>query len=169
MRCSFRASSLSCGANSLGGERDLSRLLRSLDPRLDPERYSFTATNEAVLQDGQFALIREAEGLTSIRSDPSGEWARISLGVHSSLEAIGLTAALSSRLADAGISANIVAALFHDHLFVPWERREEALEALRVAALSGDPTLCHAQRRSVRRCHECVGVGFLCSRSFAPE
>ena len=51
--------------------------------------------------------------------------------MHSSLEAVGLTAALSKRLADAGISANMIAALHHDHLFVPWDRRDEALAALR--------------------------------------
>ena len=79
---------------------------------------------------GQFALVREDEGLTSIHVDPEGEWARISLEVHSSLEAVGLTAVLSSRLAEHGISANIVAARNHDHLFVPWDRREDALAAL---------------------------------------
>jgi hypothetical protein len=86
------------------------------------------------LEDGAFALIREDEGLTAIRAEPHGEWARISLEVHSSLQAVGLTAALCSALSDADISANIVAALRHDHIFVPWERREEALrciEALR--------------------------------------
>jgi hypothetical protein len=50
--------------------------------------------------------------------------------VHSSLSAVGLTAALSTALAEAGISANIVAALRHDHLFVPWNRREDALRCL---------------------------------------
>jgi len=115
----------------LGGERDLSRLLQALDPRLDSERYSFSATSNLSLAEGDFAILREAEGLTVIRVDPSGEWARISLGVHSSLEAVGLTATLSNRLAELGIGANIVAALYHDHIFVPWDRRDEALEALR--------------------------------------
>jgi hypothetical protein len=115
----------------LNGERDLARLLAALDPRLHPERFSFSITSDPILGDGDFAIVREAEGLTSIRPDPAGEWARISLGVHSSLEAVGLTAALSSRLAERGISANIVAALHHDHIFVPWDRREEALAALR--------------------------------------
>lgn len=115
----------------MGGERDLSRLLATLNPELHAERYSFVPTGEPTLGDGQFAIIREEEGLTLIQPDPSGEWARISLGVHSSLEAIGLTAVLSSRLADAGISANIVAGLFHDHLFVPWDRRDDAMAALR--------------------------------------
>lgn len=117
----------------MDGERDLSRLLATLDPRLHPERYRFSSTPDPTLHHGQFALVREDEGLTAIRPDASGDWARISLGIHSSLEAVGLTAALSSRLAEAGISANIVAGLFHDHLFVPWDRREEALDCLRSA------------------------------------
>jgi hypothetical protein len=113
----------------LAGERDLAKLLEGLNPKLHPERYSF-ATETA---DDWFALVREDEGVTVIRPDPAGEWARISLAVHSSLGAVGLTAELSRRLADAGISANIVAALRHDHLFVPWDRREEALDLLRSA------------------------------------
>ena len=114
----------------MAGESDLAQLLAALDPQLDRERYGFFSTAEPVLQEGQFALVREDEGLTLIQPDPAGEWARISLGVHSSLEAVGLTAALSRRLAGAGISANIVAGLHHDHLFVPWDRRDEAVAAL---------------------------------------
>ena len=103
--------------------------MTTLRPRLYSERYAFEAQDGAALGDA-FALIREDEGLTAIRAHPNGEWARISLEVHSSLSAVGLTAALSSALADAGISANIIAALRHDHLFVPWDRREEALRCL---------------------------------------
>ena len=114
----------------MAGERDIARLLATLDPKLDPRRYAFSATTDPFLQDGQFAIVREAEGLTSIQAEPTGQWACISLGVHSSLEAVGLTAELSSRLAEAGISANVVGALHHDHIFVPWERRHEALAAL---------------------------------------
>jgi hypothetical protein len=112
------------------GERNLARLLATLDAQLSQERYAFDQTNSAVLDADTFALIREGEGTTAIRVRPTGEWARIGLGVHSSLEAVGLTAALSGALAEAGISANIVAALHHDHIFVPWERREEALRVL---------------------------------------
>ena len=86
---------------------------------------------------GVFALVREDEGLTSIQADPRGAWAKISLEVHSSLEAVGLTGVLASRLRDLGISANIVAALNHDHVFVPWERREEALACLQSLAPRG--------------------------------
>ena len=84
------------------GERDLTRLLDALEPRLHSERYGFSVATDSALKNGQFALVREDEGLTAIGTDPSGEWARISLGVHSSLDAVGLTAALSSRLAEAG-------------------------------------------------------------------
>ncbi len=75
--------------------------------------------------------MREGDGLTSIHPESQGEWARISLEIHSSLDAVGLTGVVASRLADLGISVNIIAALHHDHLFVPWDRREEALECLR--------------------------------------
>ena len=81
-----------------------------------------------------FALIREDEGLTVIRPHPDGEWARISLKVHSSLSAVGLTVALSTALAKAGISANVVAALRHDHVFVPWNLRDEAIACLQSLA-----------------------------------
>ena len=116
------------------GERDLSRLLGALDPKLHPGRYRFSVAHEPVLKEGQFALIREDEELTLVQPDPNGEWARVSLGAQSSLEAVGLTAVLSARLAEAGISANIIAGMRHDHLFVPWDRRDEAL-----ALLAGHP------------------------------
>lgn len=115
----------------MGGERDLSRILQNLKPRLCPERYTFTEAAEPILLAGVFALVREDEGVTSIQADPRGAWAKITLEVHSSLEAVGLTGVMASRLADLGISANVVAALNHDHLFVTWERREEALACLR--------------------------------------
>jgi hypothetical protein len=75
-----------------------------------------------------FALIRESEGVTIIR--PGTGWARITLGVHSSLAAVGFTARVADALAAQRISANMVAAFHHDHVFVPWDRRDEALAAL---------------------------------------
>ena len=81
-----------------------------------------------------FALIREEEGVTAIRTNSDGGWAGISLEVHSSLIAVGLTGALTSALADGGVSVNIVAALRHDHNFVPWDRREEAMHSLQSHA-----------------------------------
>jgi hypothetical protein len=62
---------------------------------------------------------------------PGTGWARITLQIHSSLAAVGLTARVAESLAAGGISANMVAAYHHDHVFVPWERRDEALAILR--------------------------------------
>ena len=59
---------------------------------------------------------------------------KITLQVHSSLDAVGLTAAVSSALANKGISANVVAAFYHDHVFVPSDRSEEAFQI--VSSLS---------------------------------
>ncbi|WP_222949906.1 ACT domain-containing protein [Sphingomonas sediminicola] len=56
----------------MAGERDLSRLLRGLRPRLYPDRYAFAAVVEPSLGAGQFALVREGEGLTSIHPDSQG-------------------------------------------------------------------------------------------------
>ena len=112
------------------GERRLDQLLAGLNPTLSNERYLFEATDCGALDEGIFALVREEEGVTAIRVSPAGEWARISLGVHSSLEAVGLTAALSAALAAEEISANVIAGLNHDHIFVPWERREDAMRAI---------------------------------------
>ena len=66
--------------------------------------------------------------MTLIR--PGKGWARITLQVHSSLAAVGLTARVAESLAARGISANMVAAFHHDHVFVPWARRTDALNAL---------------------------------------
>jgi hypothetical protein len=54
----------------------------------------------------------------------------ITLNVHSGLDAVGLTAALSSKLAEHGISANVIAGYFHDHIFVQNEHAEKAIAAL---------------------------------------
>ena len=113
----------------MSGETDLGRLLAGLKPMLDAVEYGFESMAEAPPPGDAFALIREAEGVTVIR--PGTGWARITLGIHSSLEASGLTARVAAALADHGIAANIVAAFHHDHVFVPWARRDEALAILR--------------------------------------
>ena len=61
----------------------------------------------------------------------AGVYRKITLGVHSSLQAVGLTAAVSTALAGQGISANMIAACHHDHVFVPAQRAEEALAIIR--------------------------------------
>ena len=128
----------------MSGERDLGRLLAQLAPNLDPALYVF-ATLTMPLPQGYDPLMifHEAEGTTVIlRSDEARRlgledlptFRRIVLTVHSSLEAVGLTAAVAVALTAEGISANVVAAFHHDHVFVPADRAEEAMACL--AALS---------------------------------
>jgi uncharacterized protein len=114
-------------------ETDLTILLRTMEPMLYPEPYGF-AVREGVLPFQPFATVAEKEGLTVVAPLAvlgQGEaWARISLTVHSDLLAVGLTAAFAAALGHEGISCNVIAGLHHDHLFVPWDRRFDAVAAL---------------------------------------
>lgn len=103
-------------------------------PVLDARRWAFVLVPGETPADA-FAIIREDEGTTAILPQPGGGFARITLMVHSALEGVGLTAAVAGALAEQAIACNVVAGFHHDHLFVPWERRNEALEALQRLAL----------------------------------
>ncbi|MEM7666540.1 MAG: ACT domain-containing protein [Pseudomonadota bacterium] len=127
---------------------DLRDMLAGMEPHLHDDPYRFLAVpDEDAKADwiGEpFAIIREDEAATIITAarDPQAKgalFARITLKVHSALEGVGLTAAVSTALADAGIACNVIAGFHHDHLFVPWDRREEAAGILR--------NLSHAARR----------------------
>ena len=118
-------------AGEPGGLTDLGLLLAEMRPVLHDEPYAVELLDpDAPLPADVFALIWEPEGMTLIAPFPDGEWARISLAVHSSLSAVGLSAAIARALADRGLPANIVAGFHHDHILVPWERRHEAIDAL---------------------------------------
>ena len=100
-----------------------------------------TGVQTCALPISPLGFFREKEGVTVIlpRADAdqaglsyAGTFAWITLTVHSSLEAVGLTAAFSRALAEVGISCNVVAAFYHDHLFVPVADAERALAALRA-------------------------------------
>ena len=118
---------------------ELAAMLAGMAPVLDTRAWYFVVVDGPPPADA-FAVIREAEGTTAILSGTRDgpPFARITLTVHSALEGVGLTAAFSGALADAGIACNVVAGYHHDHLFVPWERRSEALAVLeRLAAGAG--------------------------------
>jgi len=125
---------------SAPGLTDLRALLAVLDPELDPVPKRFLhASHEKARERMADALMmfREAEGTTLIvdvdDETPGNDrmlWARITLRVQSSLTAVGLMAAVSAALAKRGIPCNPVSAFLHDHLFVPWDRRDDALDAL---------------------------------------
>ncbi|MFO6428614.1 ACT domain-containing protein [Erythrobacter sp. W302b] len=119
-----------------GPVSDLAGMLAGMAPVLDARRWDFAVLAGDPPAEA-FALIREDEGLTAIIADTDGAFARITLMVHSALEGVGLTAAVSGVLAGAGIACNIVAGYHHDHLFVPWQRREEALALLQRLSQPG--------------------------------
>ncbi|HEV2738814.1 MAG TPA: ACT domain-containing protein [Candidatus Elarobacter sp.] len=101
------------------GQTDLRALLAGMTPTLRPEVYVFwTLPPGEPLPPGiaPFATVREDEGLTVvIEHQPTWEpvdddaYRAITLGVHSSLHAVGFIAAVARALADAGIPANVIA------------------------------------------------------------
>jgi hypothetical protein len=131
----------------VSGETDLAVLLCRLSPRLNEGEYVYArVSGEPPAGVRAVVTVREDEGLTVVvlRQDADAfglpydfvaAW--ITLRVHSALAGLGLTAAVSRALADAGISCNVVAGFFHDHLFVPHDRADDALRALASLAASG--------------------------------
>ena len=127
--------------------RDREAMIAAMEPRLDDRHWRFVLVspdNAPQLLGAAIATFREDEGVTAIvPSELADEveiagpdFARITLMVHSDLEGVGLTAAVSGALADAGIACNMVAAFHHDHAFVPAARGEEALSALQELSTS---------------------------------
>ena len=126
---------------SAPGLTDLRVLLAALDPDIDPVPKRFLHVSHEKARERMaeaLMMFREAEGTTLIvdvdDADAAGNerllWARITLRVQSSLTAVGMMAAVSAALAKRDIPCNPVSAFLHDHIFVPWERRDDALDAL---------------------------------------
>ena len=126
----------------MSGITDLEEFLCSMQPKLKDKEFVF-CTVEGELKDyvelKPLASFIEAEGLTLVLERDVAErfglafeglYRQIILTVHSSLEAVGLTAAVSTKLASKGISANVIAAYYHDHIFVPASKANAALSAL---------------------------------------
>lgn len=120
---------------------ELSRLLKALEPTLNSGEYVFCAIDdEAILNRKEvLMLFREKEMVTVIvRREVADKYkltysfiaSWITLQVHSELDAVGLTAAFSAELTAAGISCNVVAAFYHDHLFVHVKDAEKAMQVL---------------------------------------
>lgn len=131
----------------MAGETDLSKMLAALAPELHDEEYVFCTVGNGRYGDHPelepIAAFAEAEGLTLViprhRAEAHGipyeaVFKCITLSVHSSLEAVGLTAVIATKLAEKSISANVIAAFYHDHVFVQPHRAEAALTALEELA-----------------------------------
>jgi hypothetical protein len=122
---------------------NLTTLLRSMEPVLHDGVYAYcTVSHEAqIAAVASVVTVREPEGLTLVVSEEQAvaaglpvlfRAAWITLTVHSDLDAVGLTAAFSSALGQAGISCNVVAGAFHDHIFVPVAQAQKTLQVLRA-------------------------------------
>ncbi len=132
------------------GEANLKKLLGSMKPLLHPDTYVFaTVASTFQLPAGiePVMIFREPEGKTLIIKQTDA--AHLGLGavfpsrmvtlqIHSSLEAVGFLAAITTKLASAGIGVNPVSAFFHDHLFLSTEHIDNAMTLLQKLAKEND-------------------------------
>ncbi len=122
------------------GSTDLAEMLISLSVTRRPGRFTLCAIPAPVpLASGVEAVIAEDEAVTvvaTVEAAAANGWpytfeaAWLTLDVHSALDAVGLTAAVSRVLTDVGVACNVIAGFYHDHILVPVDRVEEALTAL---------------------------------------
>jgi hypothetical protein len=132
------------------GITDLKILLKNMNPKLVANNLVFCSVSESKFSNLSISptmVFREEEGVTLIiRKDlalkntlcdsNTKTWAMISLTVHSSLEAIGFLATITTYLAKFGISINVVSAYFHDHLFVQNEDADKVIKLLKDLSLT---------------------------------
>lgn len=128
----------------MSGVIDLHTLLKDMHPDLSDIEYVFCTVEslrlDSINELDPVCTFKEDEGITLVLEKKqaiaaalnfSGVFNKITLQVHSSLEAVGLTAAVSTILAENGISINIIAAYYHDHIFVPSNKAKLAMNALK--------------------------------------
>jgi hypothetical protein len=125
----------------MSGETNLQKLLQTMQPKLNAREYVFCTSENLDFIDATkiISFFKEEEGYTIIIEKEVADtlqfsytsiFSWITLTVHSSLEAVGLTATISTALSNNGISCNVVAAYYHDHIFVPIKDAEKAMEVL---------------------------------------
>ena len=123
------------------GETNLAILIKNMQPVLNDGQYVFCSVSSK--KDLDFDKIvmffQEKEGFTIViekkYADTKGFaytaiFAWITLHIHSSLNAVGLTAAFSTALAENNISCNVVAGFYHDHIFIQNDKAQQAISIL---------------------------------------
>lgn len=130
----------------MSGERDLHRLLSGMRPARRHDAVVMVTLPTLPSDVEVLATVREDEGLTVVVEQTVADahgWdydvplAWITLQIHSALDAVGLTAAFSNALATVGISCNVLAGRFHDHLLVPVPQAEAAVGVLTELSRAG--------------------------------
>ncbi|WP_264524887.1 ACT domain-containing protein [Flavobacterium sp. N502536] len=127
----------------MSGEKDLQKLLKSMKPEHIAGDYVFCKVeklegielNDVVMffkEKEAITLILKKEAAAALKLEYSVVMSWITLTIHSSLEAVGLTAAFSKALSEHQISCNVVAAFYHDHIFVAQKDTEKAIEILNL-------------------------------------
>ena len=122
---------------------NLSLLLQNISPKLHTGVYAYCVapSDTDISELSAVVTVLEPEGLTVVVPEEQAikyqlkalyRAAWITLTVYSDLKAVGLTASFSTALSEKGISCNVVAGAFHDHIFVPIEQAEQALAALQL-------------------------------------
>lgn len=127
----------------MSGEKNLEKLLTLMQPKLLDGNFVFCTITDGDLSDilklAPIASFQEEEGLSLLSTQQNADEANIkydsvlkgiTLSVHSSLDAVGFTAVVANKLANNGIPANVVAAYYHDHVFVPADKAQFALQLL---------------------------------------
>ena len=127
----------------MSGETNLETILKNLSPVISKERFVFISISNDTIVDWialhPLGSFREKEGQTIILEQGVADkyafpyntvFHCITLQIHSSLEAVGLTAFVSNTLAKNNIPANVIAAYHHDHIFVPASKAHRALDIL---------------------------------------
>ena len=123
------------------GETNLQALISNMEPVLNEGEYVFCTTKniDSIPRKDTICEVKEKEGITVILSIENAKKhglsyeylaAWITLNIHSSLEAVGLTAAFATELGKNNISCNVVAGYYHDHIFVDIKDKEKAMQVL---------------------------------------